>query len=96
MIKFDPLKFNSLIQAGKKDEAKNYIDSCLNVDLSKSEDDGTIFEYTLAYMSAVNAVNEAYRDALNEILESLNSVDKNQRKMNDEIDLKKTRMELNS
>jgi hypothetical protein len=96
MTNFDPVKFEELLTSGKKDEARIYVEECLNVELSKEESGKVLLSYTLSYMKAINSVNEAYKGELEEILKSLKEINKSEKEGEDRIGLLKVRVDLNS
>ncbi len=96
MTNFDPVKFEALLTSGKKDEARIYVEECLNIELSKEESGKVLLSYTLSYMKAINSVNEAYKGELEEILKSLKEINKSEKDGEDRIGLLKVRADLNS
>jgi inorganic pyrophosphatase len=96
MNNFDPVKFEALIEAGKKEEAQVYVEGCLDVEISGKESGKVMLEYTIAYMKAINMVNEAYKAELENILETLKNLKQLEKDTEDRIGLMKVRQDLNS
>lgn len=96
MKNFDPVKFEELIDAGKRQEAENYVGECLDMEISSGESGKILLSYTLAYMKAVNSINEAYKAQLEDILEAIRDIKQLGKDGEDRINLLKVRSDLNS
>jgi len=93
-MNIDEQKLEDLMRENKLDEAREYIKQSILEPLSDVEKGEAIVLVTSAYMKLMNGINEEYRDSLQDILDELRSVDKMKEEVDQEIELKKVRIEL--
>lgn len=93
-MNIDEKKLEDLMRENKLDEAREYIRQSILAPLSDVERGEAIVLVTTAYMKLMNGINEEYRDSLQDILDELRSVDKMKEEVDQEIELKKVRIEL--
>lgn len=93
-MNIDTQKLENLLAENKNDEAREYIKSIIQVPLSKLEKGDAIIQLTTAYIGIINKINLEHKSLLEDTLTELKSLNKEETKATEELDLKKIRAEL--
>jgi hypothetical protein len=94
MENFNPKKLAELLKAGNKKEAGEYLKSLLAGDLTEAEEADAYIDFGLLYVKLMNAIDEEYKTALEEIFNDLRQLNKDKSQFDDKLKLAKVRTEL--
>lgn len=94
MDTIDTQKIEELLKTGKKDEAKKYLADFLDGVSDSMSEGETLLDYSMIYMSVMNAIDDAYKTQLDGILAELKELDKSEKGMGDKINLAQVRADL--
>ncbi len=87
-------QLEELLAGAKYEEAKKLIGEMVQVKLSSEEKGAVLVGIASAYMDISNAINETYRDALKEVIASIELVDKSESDFNDKLKLEEVKKDL--
>lgn len=81
----DIQKLESLLAEKKLDEAREVIKSIISAKMSDEEKGDILIGLSSAYLDIMNSINESYRDALDEAINGLETVNSADSRMTDII-----------
>ncbi|MFA6339245.1 MAG: hypothetical protein WCW87_04305 [Candidatus Paceibacterota bacterium] len=83
-----------LVEEKKFLEAKTELEKVLNTDLTSEEKGDLYIQFASLYMEVMNAINDKYSTALRKVVKSLKDVDREEKVLDERLNLEKVRSEL--
>lgn len=94
MEKFDGQKFKDLIEAGKKEEAKKYLESFLSNEIGARDAMEILYKIELAKMAESNELNSVVLEGLKDVENGLKKLDEAEKNDTEAADLANLRAGL--
>jgi hypothetical protein len=94
MPDFDSKKFEALLDAGNKDEAKVLLSSFFDQELSKVDKGRILVETAMTYMRVRTEINKKYIGSLDELISIINTIDRKQSEVKSKIDITSIRNQI--
>lgn len=94
MEKFDAAQFKSLAESGRDAEAEKYLADFFKQALTPAERGEALVALASLYIEAENSRNRQYLEYLEGAIEMLKSLEKQEKKLEDQIDLDLARQQI--
>lgn len=89
-------RIEKLLEEHRFEEARTLLNELFSEEMSEDDNGRLYSEYALWYMTVMNTVNSAYRDALEEAVQDLKELEKNERIFDDQVGIAKAKLTLKS